>query len=157
MSLDMHGAFFGMFDGHEGRAVARYMYVASMLPKYNHGCGHASVVSTSAANGFQPTSLPRDFLNFILKVGGADDFQEQIRKIADEEIDRRELQREHRRQLEEEKEKAGAMMESLKLSGIQVFHHRPGMACSSWKLEGSGVFFIFHYPLLEIHARKSSS
>ena len=30
--LDEHGAFFGVFDGHGGREVARY--VASMLPKH---------------------------------------------------------------------------------------------------------------------------
>ena len=44
-----------------------------------------------------------------------DDFQEQLKKIADEEVDPRELQREHQRQLEEEQEKARPMMENLEV------------------------------------------
>ena len=49
-------------------------YVASMLPKYKLGRGRTSGVSTAATN----VTMPCDFLDLLLKVGGAADFQEQI-------------------------------------------------------------------------------
>ena len=96
-----------------------------MLPKYKLGRGRASVASTAATN----VTMPCDFLDLLLKVGGAADFQEQIRKIAVEKIDRQEVQREHRRQLEEGKEKSWGGDAELGTSKLSI----TALACCSWK------------------------
>ena len=83
----------------------------------------ASVASTTAANAT-----------------AAAEFQEKVRKIANRQLDPQELQREHRRQLEEEEEKARAVAESLEFRVRKSFSANLGrFVGSSDAVEGQTV------------------